>query len=208
MTSSIFQRLRAETRELHERVERVVPAMTVRTLDEYEDLLRRFHSLFSAIEPRILGLEGLHEVIPDLEDRQKLPLLRRDLRCLGSSPLAGGALPATLPLLDGVPSALGCLYVVEGSTLGGRIIRTHLERHLGLTRHNGASFFSSYGDEVGPMWARFRSAAQKYLVGLPDEPGAPTRRADAEDSVVRAAIETFVAFERWFSLPPAAPSRF
>jgi hypothetical protein len=52
----------------------------------------------------------------------------------------------------------GCLYVIEGATLGGQIIIKKLSDHLGLTTSSGASFFDGYGPHTGSRWKAFCAA--------------------------------------------------
>jgi heme oxygenase len=53
-----------------------------------------------------------------------------------------GALPQyhDLPDIEDWPRMLGCLYVLEGATLGGQIISRHLQRTLHIDAINGAAF--------------------------------------------------------------------
>ena len=77
---------------------------------------------------------------PFLNPRRRLHLLEADLAVLGSSARAVDALQACpVPLLHDAAEALGSLYVIEGSTLGGRIIQRNVERCLGFDgRWNGS----------------------------------------------------------------------
>ena len=78
-----------------------------------------------------------------------MPWLRADLGALGR--------PLPAPVSFRLPSfgeALGAMYVVEGSTLGGRTIVPHVRRALGSAVPT--AYFSSYGDRTMPMWSSFR----------------------------------------------------
>lgn len=52
--------------------------------------------------------------------------------------------------------ALGCLYVLEGSTLGARYISRRLESRLLITEACGGAFFHAYGDSAAERWRAFR----------------------------------------------------
>lgn len=91
------------------------------------------------------------------------------------------------PLLDTIPRALGCAYVLEGATLGGAVILRHLGRTLGVTRERGGAFFGSYGSASGPMWKEFCGA-----LAACDEPAEPA---------VAAARETFATLDGWLLTP-------
>ena len=117
----------------------------------------------------------------------KGPLLAADLKALGVTDL--GTLPVCtdLPHVRGWREAIGCHYVLEGSTLGGRVILKQMRRdpEAGNDRLPTA-FFSAYGDATGEHWRAFcsflrsRSGDRNVLVTAP-----------------AAAEATFSALERW-----------
>lgn len=51
--------------------------------------------------------------------------------------------------------AMGIMYVLEGSTLGGRFILKNVAENLRLDETNGASYFSGYGNKTGSFWKNF-----------------------------------------------------
>ncbi len=76
--------------------------------------------------------------------------------------------------------------MLEGSTLGGQLIKRHVAQVLPLTPPEGLAFLDAYGDQLGPMWKAFGAAISAECS---DEPSA----AAAE----RAATETFRSLEAW-----------
>jgi heme oxygenase len=112
---------------------------------------------------RLLGL--------DAQDMEELP------RCVDAAELARD-----------MDRAMGSLYVLEGATLGGRVISRHLRR-LSWRTARRLAFFNPYGAETGAMWMAFcvRAAALSR----------PTR----DPQIVGAAVETFGTIHRW--LQPA-----
>ena len=219
----ILARLRAETREAHERLERLVPALEVRTLDAYAALLARHHGFHAPLERRLAAAARRLRGGPtpdggaaeagdpvavaaldalDLPARWKAPLLARDLaelaRRRGHSPPDLAALPVCtrLPAVDDLPGLLGTLYVLEGATLGGQLLLRHVGATLGLDAATGAAFHASYGARVGPMWRAFGRALDRAVA-------AADGRADgggpAAGRVVAAAGGTFDALADWFA---------
>jgi heme oxygenase len=81
---------------------------------------------------------------------------------------------------------LGALYVVEGSTLGGRQLARHLDPLLGTTGSAGRRFFLGRGAETNTVWNAF--LAQMALLA-----NTPADRQDA----VEAAVQTFGIFQEW-----------
>jgi heme oxygenase len=87
--------------------------------------------------------------------------------------------------------ALGCLYVLEGATLGGQLIGRQVQRQLGLRSEHGCAFFAGYGaDQTGPMWKAFSEAVDAYGSAQPAAQGA----------IVAAACDTFLRFEHWIAV--------
>ena len=186
----ILGRLREETRRLHERAERAMdlPARLA-SHAAYAALLARLWGFYAPVEARLGAVGGLDEIGLDLATRRKARLLRGDLAACGVDTGGIAALPAcaALPALPGLPQALGCMYVLEGATLGGQFIRKEVSRHLGLGPDTGCGFFGSYGTEIGPMWRAFCKITSDYAMANPD----------AEDAIVSAGAETFIRFEEW-----------
>jgi Heme oxygenase len=181
----ILAKLKAETKDQHEALESVVDVMdSTFTLDDYRRLITKFYLFYSAIEPS-LPAEQLKENGFDIEPRRKVPSLENDLRSLGVDPQV--SVTAEIPVFDNVAKAYGAVYVLEGATLGGQIISRHLSSALGITSETGASFFSSYGPNVGPMWKEFGAAITAYA-----------EANGSEDDIVAGARETFDAFRRFF----------
>ena len=83
--------------------------------------------------------------------------------------------------------ALGCLYVLEGATLGGQIISRQLEERLAIDAGHGGRFFASYGAAVGEMWQAFGEILVAHARGL-----------ECGDAIVASGCATFDAFGRWF----------
>lgn len=186
-TAPVLLRLREETRPQHEAIEHALDLMSEQmTVADYRFRLSRLHGYYQPLEARLFALDGWPAAL-DLAARRKTPLLEADLRVLGVAP---EELPRCrdLPDLPGLPQAFGCLYVMEGATLGGQLITRHIERVLGIGPRNGGRFFHSYGDEVGPRWKAFRAA----LGGYATSPAI-------EDAVVRAAAETFDKLHAWYT---------
>jgi heme oxygenase len=190
----ILARLKESTKEQHEALESVVDVMnSTFTLDDYKALITKFYLFYSAIEPS-LPVEQLKENGFDLESRRKLPSLERDLSALSIFTKPDGVAVET-PVFDSVAKAFGAAYVLEGATLGGQIITRHLSSAIGVTPETGASFFYSYGPNVGPMWKAFGGAITAYS----DANGH-------DEEIIAGARETFDAFRKFFEKASEANS--
>ena len=174
--ASIRDLLRDGTRVEHDRLEDGLrltdPALT---LERYRAVLARFHGFWAGWEPRVAAALADDAF---LAPRRRLGLLRHDLRALGVVPENLPVCPP--PLLHGRGEAMGSLYVMEGSTLGGRVILKGLER-LGVPPE-ARSYFAGHGEATGAMWRAF-------LERLEREPDAA--------AVLRGAKATFQRLGDW-----------
>jgi heme oxygenase len=177
--------LRERTAHLHERVEAAVDVMQrVKTPESYAHLLARFLGFYRPLEPLLSEVPGL-----DLDARRKTPWLEADLAFLGLSPEAISRLPDcdVGPHPVTLAETLGCLYVTEGSTLGGRFIARQVQGSLGLEpTRGGLTFFTCAGADIGARWKAFQTVCESSVT-TPDQ----------EREALAMASATFEAFERW-----------
>lgn len=164
---------------------------------EYIALLTRFRAFVAPWETalRVALPDALH---PFAVTREKTALLDADLAFLGAPPVeaslavAGAAQAAAVPM-QCVGACFGTLYVMEGSTLGGRFIGPAMAQRFGLSDRQGYAYFDPYGDRTGSMWNAFKAEALAQV---------PTTEYDA---AVTAARATFDALQKWLPLPAPLP---
>ena len=150
MINAIHNRLRAATQAEHQWLEdRARILERIGSPDSRRRLVAQFHRLHADIEaaasPWLAELAGL-----EFAARRRTPLLAEDMADLGLPIPASerGSIEARSP-----PEALGLMYVVEGSTLGGRVIRREVaSRGVDMV---GLGFLDPYGDRVGERWRSF-----------------------------------------------------
>ena len=183
---SIMHELREATRADHHALEMELGLASAGvSTPRYVRTLERFYGYYAPLERRLPDISGVLEVIDDLGQRLKVPLLRRDLRYWGCNE---GNLPScrALPQLDGLLDALGCLYVLEGATLGGRILTRHFQAQLGISPDTGGAFFAGYGEQTGAMWHAFGRTL-----------GAMPLSNDDSERVIQCARSTFRTLRTW-----------
>lgn len=186
----ILHHLKEGTRDIHHRIEQRVPIFDADfDLVRYVPLLERFYGFWAPLETKLSHVKALNDPALDLRCRLKSRLLEADLVVLGRDPAEVPRCPR-LPAVDTFSRGLGCLYVLEGSTLGGRVIFRRIETHLHLHNQSGGSFFNAYGEAVGRRWSEFTS----FL----DTHAAP---ADSEE-IVTSARQTFNCFFEWLDMSP------
>ncbi len=183
-------RLKSETRPLHDSIEanpkfKRLMAEDLR-LEEYSALLARLLPFHRRVEADLCAaLAGRAEGL-DVARRAKAPLIEADLVALGRfvAPVACG-----LALAPNAPAAWGTFYVLEGATLGGRVILKRLQATLGVDVGRGASYYGGYCAQTGAYWQAFR-AALASVVGA---------RPEWESPIIAAAGQTFVALDSWMA---------
>jgi heme oxygenase len=189
----VLRELRTATASEHALVERTLGLMDA-DLDRprLTGALAAMHGFWSAAEA---GLDRWADRCPedaarlDWSTRRRTALFAADLHTLGAEP---DGRVAPLPAVAGTDEALGRLYVLEGSTLGGSFIDRHLAARAELTGGARLRAFSPYGERTGAMWHAFRAATRAHVAA-----GGDAAR------VVAAARTTFAVLADWCAAPEA-----
>ena len=189
----IMERLRAETRGPHERVEAATfsAAITQERISAraYVAQLHAWRVFIGALERALdarAQTDPLLDAIWHPDTQHKTHRLDADLAHLdpdatGTHPIAQRAACAYAASLADASTLtlLGHLYVHEGSALGGLVLRKHLSRTLGLDR-DGLAFHAGHGRETMAHWRAFTSRMN----------AAPLSMAQ-QDAVIQAANDAF-----------------
>ncbi|GAB0157345.1 biliverdin-producing heme oxygenase [Chryseobacterium sp. Alg-005] len=152
----ISEYLKQNTAEYHNAAEKLFNSEKIFnktfTLEDYKKIIHSNYLMLLHSEDKIFDSlsqrfsEKLH-----LDQRRKLPLIQQDLQSLSLKDK-----DAAHPLeIENEHEALGMLYVIEGSTLGGNVIAKQLSRAEGfdnITFH----FFGCYQENTGSMWKNFK----------------------------------------------------
>lgn len=180
------ERLRAGTRAWHDALEATpfASAMVGGTLplDRYVAQLAAYRVVLEALEGELSRAVSPSVASVWSPDLAKLPLIESDLRYFAAS----GTDPKTWATETAETFAreirrtaasdpqtlLGFLYVLEGSTLGGLILRQYVTRAYGLGDADGVAYYGS-GDR--DRWARFTARMNRAVT----EPEAQDRVVDA-----------------------------
>ena len=76
--------------------------------------------------------------------------------------------------------------MIEGATLGGRLIGRHIDALLDITPTPGGRFFHGYGDGTACQW----QAMRHVLLGQATD-------TETENKIVDNAKATFASLRRW-----------
>lgn len=179
----LHQELKDTTTPSHQALEKKMVGFirNIRTEKDYVRFLKVMYGYYSALErqienyipePEILGRRKANHLLNDLgyyhyEDE---PVLCKEL-----------------PPIHSYPAALGALYVMEGSTMGGSIIAKMIKGQLGTQEGDGFSFFNGYGENTKKMWDSFKQNFEKPFA------------SEERDELIEAANNTFKSFHNWIA---------
>ncbi|WP_432713310.1 biliverdin-producing heme oxygenase [Pedobacter sp.] len=182
----LSEEIKENTKTNHQTLEKkmIGKMRSIESKDDYANFLAIFYSYFGGLELAInKHLDS--SVLPDYGQRRKTAALVDDLGALGHT-LPTLAVDGSLPEIENHYQALGALYVIEGSTLGGRIICKMLSKQMDFIDDSVLSFFNGYGEQTDSMWQVF-----KQTMDLP-------ANEQQHETIINAANQTFLHFGEWF----------
>jgi heme oxygenase len=188
----ILKRLKLATSACHTALESQLPLMNADlSRDDYRRFVSRFLGFYAPLESQLLAAPCWQVLAFDYHARQKTPRLKQDLLSLGCSADVLAITPhcTDMPVLTTPEQILGCLYVIEGATLGGRVITRHLQNQFGFTPESGGAFFDGYGAETGSHWKAFCSMLSRNADHVGDE--------GRHEAIVAGANRTFETLTNW-----------
>jgi heme oxygenase len=167
----VWPALRQATADCHARIDSVFSTVNLADREDYGRFLRAQASAHIAVESALDDAD-LAATLPDWPMRRRAGLLRTDLAALGLDA------PATLgpPAFADAPAMLGAAYVLEGSRLGGTVLKRSLPAEL-------PAHFLGAGDSAG--WRGFIEQLDQLIQ---DDHGV--------ESAISAARNVFILFER------------
>ncbi|WP_296261117.1 MULTISPECIES: biliverdin-producing heme oxygenase [unclassified Pseudomonas] len=182
---SVLQMLRTATSVQHKALEARLP-LTHADLDRslYTRIIEAYYGFHVPLQRHIDQFVSPQACDPK---RYKVAALIKDLRALGLSDGQIDRLPlcCDLPRLQTQGHLLGIMYVIEGATLGGQVLRRIIADRLGIEADSGGEFLDVYGRDTGRRWKAFLKQLADF-----DQP-------EYNGDVVDAACATFASFERW-----------
>ena len=189
--TSLSAQLRARTACLQQQAEIVLGLPgAIRTQHDYRACLGRFLALYAPLERSLATFDEWDSHNVQLPLPSHSACLAADLAVLGTDP--AGISPAPIALRRHLPTfahALGALYVLEGSTLGGRVILRDLEARIGPQIIGATQFFGGRAAAAGPMWQSFKAALDAF----------GCRQPYLGNNVVLGAESVFRAILAWFT---------
>ncbi|MFC4101963.1 biliverdin-producing heme oxygenase [Paenibacillus xanthanilyticus] len=191
---NVLNQLREHTATFHKQIEQNPYAKGIMdqslTMDGYQAYLAKFYGFVEPIERKIASRPEWEANDFRFTERTKADLIASDLRQLGLSEADIEALPRCeeLPDVADFEGALGYMYVLEGSTLGGQVIMRQFAKFLPVHPDTNGRYFNSYGEDVRARWGEFRG----LLESVTERGGA-----SSEARIVQTATDTFRLLDRW-----------
>ncbi|WP_069658105.1 biliverdin-producing heme oxygenase [Arcticibacter eurypsychrophilus] len=181
----LSEKIKISTKNSHQSLENklIVPMKSIHDRESLSQLLVLFYSFFGGLEINI-NKHIDYTFLPDYADRRKTAALVNDLNQLETA-LPSLASNDDLPEINNHLQALGALYVIEGSTLGGKFISKMVRQQIDLPIVTGLSFFDGYGSNTDSMWQLFKQFMDQPL------------KANEEAMVIQSANDTFAKFSQW-----------
>lgn len=168
--------LREATASRHAAIDALLALRHPFGVAHYTRVLQGFGAFLSAWEPRMAQVLPAHWQ-SWFAACTRLHLVQQDLAAIGLVSMPPAVALATP---DTPAAALGSLYVLEGSALGGRFIAAAARRQLGLTPEHGTAYFHGCGAATVLRW-------REFLLRLEADLASPEARTQA----VQAANATF-----------------
>lgn len=178
--STIAEQLKSLTTKQHQETEKsmVLYLKAQTTPESYAHLLKSFYRFFGPLE-QLISRHIDTSRITDFKERRKAAALLQDLQAMGVSHEMDTASGTELPDIYDHYTALGALYVFEGSTLGGSHIVNMIRKRSDMP-DNVFTYFTGYGTEkTMQLWQKF--------VGYLNNPV----NEGHEQEIIRAANQTF-----------------
>ncbi|KQM28639.1 MULTISPECIES: biliverdin-producing heme oxygenase [unclassified Sphingomonas] len=174
------QRLKAATATIHDTLDRRIMALDpFSSTERYIRFLRAQQAFHAALAP-LYAAPYLRALIPDLAERDRSAAIVADLADLGASaPVIADADP--VEPVD-MSTALGWLYVAEGSSLGAAFLLKAAQQ-IGLSTDHGARHLAGHPEGRAAHWRRFTARID-----------AADMTPEQEDRMIAAARDAFARF--------------
>jgi heme oxygenase (biliverdin-IX-beta and delta-forming) len=183
---TVTDKLRAETAKLHTQLEELPISQSIIspdiTKEQYAEYLLRMHDVVKDTEENIIPV--ISDIVTDFETRKKTQYIQDDLKYIGKN-FSENKFPLSESRTFTPAFALGIYYVVEGSSLGGRVILKNIKPALDLDENGGARYFAGYGASTGSTWRNFIMMMEAYAT-----------KTNSADDIVSGANYAFGAIKK------------
>ncbi|MGB0524939.1 MAG: biliverdin-producing heme oxygenase [Flammeovirgaceae bacterium] len=191
---SVMEKLKVATSRLHQNVETLAHVGEIMSgtlsLESYHKLIVKNYIFHMIVEEAIIKALSEFELQKiQFMERRKIGYLYEDLSeqyAFEKQTAFVNALEeeiqskSHLYRIQNLFEAIGALYVLEGATLGGNIIKRELSKNHSIVKHTSFHYYGCYGKKQAFMWKSFREQAENIV-----------QDATAEEYAINAAKKTF-----------------
>ena len=168
LAAPLSKRLKAATGDTHERLDsRIMASAPFASRTNYGRFLAVQYAFHRELTP-LYQDPALAALLPDLSDRDRIGKIGGDLSDLDLAPPAADAPPRFVPGSIDRSTALGWLYVAEGSNLGAAFLYKAAAA-LGLDGDFGARHLAGHPDGRAQHWRDFTGALDGLDLGADEE---------------------------------------
>lgn len=153
--------LKAATKDNHDELESLMFVNEIMnktlSLQQYKTLLATNYIVHAALESQLHdSLDEELKTALSIETRNKVAALELDLAEMGMNKEELDAMNLGFVQLQqpGNATSLGAMYVLEGATLGGRVILKKLKANPAF-ENLGLHYYSVYNENLMPYWLAF-----------------------------------------------------
>jgi len=183
-----LDKLKNQTATAHKKLESLAVSASILSpqmkIADYCHYLSLMYDVHHSAQEIVFPL--LKDHITDLAEREKTQLINKDLSFLHYT--KNNTVWVFSNKAINVPFALGILYVIEGSSLGGRFILKNIETIPGLDQQQGVSYFTGYGNKTGSYWKTFLNQLTTYQ-----------QQNNCQDEIINGAVYAFDTIYNHFS---------
>lgn len=177
--SSLAYRLKTETASEHERMHQLMNRADVFSSSEKYAQFTLSQYYFQKEIEHLFELDGVADLIPDLDIRGRSAQALLDLNDLNIQPVG----TTQKSCHASVAEALGWIYVSEGSTLGAAFLFKQAQKSLGYSAEFAARNLAAYPEGRAVVWKRFVQALDQAEFTLAEK-----------DQVIQGALDAFAYF--------------
>lgn len=180
LSSDFLADIKTKTSDSHKKLESLSVSASILSpdmkIEDYAFYLNLMYNVHKETEELVYPL--LSNIVTDLDKRKKKHLIEEDLFYLNHNKITASQVFNKTEM--SVPFALGVLYVIEGSSLGGRFILKNIVTNPQLSNNQGVSYFTGYGDKTGSFWKNFLNVLSEY-----------EQNNNCADSIIEGAVYAF-----------------
>ena len=163
--------LRTETAANHKALESLMFVNEIMnnslSIEQYKKLLTINYIIHQKLENKLCNMLDTDIAAElDMNSRLKLGALEKDLEYwqIDNLTLPGLNFELFVPQKN-TGEVLGALYVLEGATLGGNVIKRHILANNAFKGHEeGLNYYGVYGEELSAKWKTFVSVLNERVV--------------------------------------------